>query len=47
MVKEGETQSDNMKKIGFKTSNQMKNANRNALIVDWEVAAIIAGRDQG
>lgn len=44
MVKEGNTQSEIMKKMGFKTSSQLKTAYMNALIAEKKVPAIQGGR---
>ena len=44
MVKEGIAQSEIMKKLGFKTSSQLKAAYMNALIAEKKVPAIQGGR---
>jgi hypothetical protein len=47
MVEAGEVQSDIMKKMGFKTSTQLKAAYMNALIETGKVSAIKGGRGAG
>jgi hypothetical protein len=47
MVKEGSTQAEIMKKMGFKTSTQLKTAYMNALIAEGKVPAIKGGRGAG
>jgi hypothetical protein len=47
MVEAEETQSDIMKKFGFKTSTQLKTAYMNALIDAGKVTAIKSGRGSG
>jgi hypothetical protein len=44
MVKGGITQAEIMKKMGFKTSTQVKTAYMNALIAEGKVPAIKGGR---
>jgi uncharacterized protein YpmB len=47
MVEAGETQKDIMKKMGFKTSTQVKTAYMNALIAEGKAVAIKGGRGAG
>jgi hypothetical protein len=47
MVKEGSTQAEIMKKMGFKTSTQLKTAYMSALIAEGKVPAIKGGRGAG
>ena len=47
MVKEGSTQAEIMKKMGFKTSTQVKAAYISALIAEGKVPAIKGGRGAG
>ena len=47
MVEAGETQNDIMKKMGFKTSTQVKTAYMNALIDAGKAVAIKGGRGAG
>ena len=47
MVKEGSTQAEIMKKMGFKTSTQVKAAYISALIAEGKVPAIKGGRGTG
>jgi hypothetical protein len=47
MVKEGTTRAEIMKKMGFKTSNQLKTAYMNALIAEKKVPAIQGDRSAG
>lgn len=44
MVKAGSTQAEIMKKMGFKTSTQLKTAYMGALIAEGKVPAIKSGR---
>jgi hypothetical protein len=44
MVEAGEVQKDIMKKMGFKTSTQVKTAYMNALIAEGKAVAIKGGR---
>ena len=46
-VKEGTAQAEIMKKMGFKTSAQLKTAYMNALIAEGKVPAIKGGRAAG
>jgi hypothetical protein len=46
-VKSGTTQAEIMKKMGFKTSGQLKTAYMNALIAEGKVPAIKGGRGAG
>ena len=47
MVKGGSTQAEIMKKMGFKTSTQLKTAYMGALIAEGKVPAIKSGRGAG
>jgi hypothetical protein len=47
MVEAGETQKEIMKKMGFKTSTQVKAAYMNALVEAGKVTAIKGGRGAG
>ena len=47
MVKEGITSAEIMKKMGFKTSTQLKAAYMSALIAEGKVPAIKGGRGAG
>ena len=47
MVKAGTTQAEIMKKMGFKTSTQLKTAYMGALIAEGKVPAIVGGRGAG
>jgi hypothetical protein len=47
MVKDGTPQAEIMKKLGFKTSIQLKTAYMNALISEGKVPAIQGGRGAG
>ncbi len=47
MIEEGVAQSEIMKKMGFKTSMQLKTAYMNALIAEGKVPAIRGGRGAG
>ncbi|MEJ5359507.1 MAG: hypothetical protein WHT06_12645 [Desulfobacterales bacterium] len=47
MIEEGVPQSEIMKKMGFKTSMQLKTAYMNALIAEGKVPAIRGGRGAG
>jgi hypothetical protein len=47
LVKEGAPQAEIMKKMGFKTSTQLKTAYMSALIAEGKVPAIQGGRGAG